>query len=469
MTTAYDRVLYPTTLFEQTHPDRMFALARLGGLDPVDPRQARIMDIGGGNCVNLMALAAAWPGCEAHGFDLSANAVATGERIRAASGLANVHLAVEDLTVADRRYPAGSFDYIICHGVYAWVPPFVRDACMKLVSHLLSDRGVAVISYNAMPGGHIRMLMREMLQIEVGHLEDPEEKMAAARDFLEKYMREDAGSDPMRKVLGIVAESMLARPETSLFHDEMGECFYPQRVDEVASAAAGVGLRYLTDSGTHLQLGGFLPGPDLPDDPDAEVVGQTLRHDYATMRFFRHSLFVRDSQPLDRRIEAGRMDGLYLSSNVEREEDGGFRHKEHRFEIRDEVLAAAVDQVAVRFPFRVPVEEVTDDPRHRRVLLELANQNLLAFHSGPAPFADRAGPRPEVSPLVRGMLACGERKVATLSHDLVAIDQASARALLSAADGTRTIEDIRALDTGIPPAEVEDALADAAKRGLVRA
>jgi trans-aconitate methyltransferase len=150
--TSYDRVVYPTGVFAQAHPERLAVSAKLHGLDPVDPAKARILEIGGGNSMNLISIASAYPECEAHGVDLSETAIAKGQEFVDAAGLGNVHLAVDDIREAHNRYPAKSFDYVISHGVYAWVEPDVAKALMALVGHVLADRGVAILSYNCMPG-----------------------------------------------------------------------------------------------------------------------------------------------------------------------------------------------------------------------------------------------------------------------------------------------------------------------------
>ena len=201
MTTPYDRVAYPSSVFVQTHPERLAVLMRLAGLTPADPSRSRILEIGGGDCLNLLSFAAMWPQCEAHGFDLSEVAIARGVRFAQGAELENVALVVEDIMEAHHRYPARAFDYVILHGVYAWVPDEVRDACMALIAHVLSDNGVAMISYNAMPGGHIRLIMREMLMNVIEGVEDFEGRIEVTRSFLEDYAKPRDGDDALAKVL----------------------------------------------------------------------------------------------------------------------------------------------------------------------------------------------------------------------------------------------------------------------------
>ncbi|NLR72748.1 methyltransferase domain-containing protein [Novosphingobium sp. ERN07] len=468
MTTPYDRVAYPTTVFAQTNPERLAVLAHLAGLNPVPVQEARILEIGGGNCVNLIAMAAMWPGCDAHGFDLSETAIARGQEIVDASGLTNVTLAVEDICEAHHRYPAGAFDYVIAHGVYAWVPDHVREATMRLAAHVLSDRGVAFISYNAMPGGHVRMIMREMLLDAIGVIDDPDERIAAVRDFLEDYARARDGDEPLATTLRQQAGNMLQRPDAVLFHDELGPCFNPQRLLDVAAAAHANGLTFLTDAGRNRQLDGFLAdGADMPDDPEGTVLLAASRDDYAALRYFRQSLFVK--QVPDRRIDATRIADLWLSTKIRRQDDGTFVLGDDVITINDDGLADALTRAAAAYPQRVPISAMTGDPKLLRVILQLYTEWYVTLHPGPAPFPVVPAERPCSGALVRGMLDLGETTLCTLDHGVIKIEQPELRALLMAADGTRTVGEIAALDTGIPPEDTLAALTACCSKALMQA
>lgn len=470
MTTAYDRVAYPSSVFTQTHPERLAVLRRLAGLPVADPRRARILEVGGGDCLNLLSFAAIWPGCEAHGFDLSEAAIRRGAALADAAGLANVTLAVEDILDARSRYAAGCFDYVIVHGVYAWVPDAVREACMDLVGHVLSEHGIAMISYNAMPGGHIRLIMREMLLNQVGDIPDFEERIAATRTFLEDYARPREGDEPLATVLRQQAASMLNRPDSVLFHDELGDCYNPQRLGDVAEAARLRGLRLLTDAGRNRHLDGFLPdGAAMPDDPDAAVLRAAIADDYASLRYFRHSLLVRESSAIDRRIDAGRIADCYLSTRLQRQADGSFALSGDSIQIADEDLAAALERAAAAAPERVPLAEIARTGEQLRVVLQLFAEWYVTLWLHPTPFPQRPGDRPQASPLVRAMLQRGDLAVCTLDHGLLKIEQAELRGLLLGADGTRSVAAIAQLDHGIPGDEVEAALTASARRGLLRA
>jgi SAM-dependent methyltransferase len=135
--TIYDAVAYPTAVFAQTHPSHLAALAQVHGLSPFDVETARVLEIGCGDGMNLLAMAAAYPRAQFHGFDLAPTVVARGRERAEAAGLTNVRLDVGDIVDAAGSLE-GSFDYVIAHGVYAWVPAQVREALMVLIGRVLA-------------------------------------------------------------------------------------------------------------------------------------------------------------------------------------------------------------------------------------------------------------------------------------------------------------------------------------------
>ena len=67
----------------------------------------------------------------------------------------------------------GEFDYVVAHGVYAWVQDPVRDALMALFARCLAPHGVAFVSYNALPGARLRTMLREMALLHAGEEAGP--------------------------------------------------------------------------------------------------------------------------------------------------------------------------------------------------------------------------------------------------------------------------------------------------------
>src|SRR5262245_53527423 len=141
--TSYDEVPYESHPLPQTHPAHLAAVARLFGLLTPPPERCRVLEIGCASGGNLIPMALTLPGSSFVGIDLSERQVAEGHRLAGALGLGNVELLHRD--VLDVGDELGRFDYVLCHGVYSWVPAPVRDRALELCATNLAPNGVAYV------------------------------------------------------------------------------------------------------------------------------------------------------------------------------------------------------------------------------------------------------------------------------------------------------------------------------------
>src|SRR5262245_22544912 len=119
-TTSYDELPYSSRAFPYTHPDRLAVWAVLLGMTPRPVGSCRVLELGCGMGANLMPMAEQLPGSQFLGIDLSTRQIAAGKQIAAELGLTNIDF--QALDILELGPSLGEFDYIICHGVYSWVP-----------------------------------------------------------------------------------------------------------------------------------------------------------------------------------------------------------------------------------------------------------------------------------------------------------------------------------------------------------
>ena len=158
---AYDTVAYPTAIVSHMTPDRIRAAGLLHGWSAPDPSAASVLEIGCGDGLNIIGMAAVAPRARHVGFDLSEHAIARGRALVAAAGLTNVTLEVGD--ILDWARKGERFDYIVCHGVYAWVPEPVQRALLGLIGAALAPGGVAYVSYDALPAAAPKVEIQRFL------------------------------------------------------------------------------------------------------------------------------------------------------------------------------------------------------------------------------------------------------------------------------------------------------------------
>jgi cyclopropane fatty-acyl-phospholipid synthase-like methyltransferase len=149
---SYDEFPYPGGTFRPTHPTHLAMIMRMFGLTPVSPKNCRVLELGCSIGSNLIPMAQDLPDSEFVGIDLSARQVEEGQGTISELGLENIEL--RQLSIMDVDESLGKFDYILCHGVYSWVPHEVQQRILEIGKQHLTDSGIQYVSYNTYPGWH---------------------------------------------------------------------------------------------------------------------------------------------------------------------------------------------------------------------------------------------------------------------------------------------------------------------------
>jgi SAM-dependent methyltransferase len=483
--TDYDRVDYPGHAYPQTHPDRLAALARLFGLSPADPARCRILELGCGDGANLLPIAEASPGCRLVGIDLAATAVDKGRRIAQAVGLANLDLRAGD--IADLPADLGEFDYVIAHGVYSWVPEPVREALLAACRRHLAPQGVAFVSYNVLPGGHLRRLLREAMLMHLEGVDGPAERTAAAREFL-GWVRDSQARDPESAASALAGEAAraAARNDAGLFHDDLSAEFHLPYFRDFCEAAARHGLQFLAEAEFAAMQDPPLP-PGARAKLDAWAPGLVEREqyrDFLVERRFRQSLLCHAELSPRSDVDAGSLAGLSLSCSLAPQPgdagDGGRTYRtvdDRLFATGDPAVQAAIARLHEAWPRALPIASlvagsfrVAGEDAGKRVMdfaLAALAAGLAQAHARQPDFASAAGERPLGSALARLQSAAGTTVTGRLGNTVL-LDDEFGRRVLALLDGTR---DRAALirETGAEPALLDRCLAGLARLALLRA
>ena len=188
---SYDSFLYVSKPFSSTNINNLQAKAKLYGLNPVPLKGARILELGASCGGNLIPQALYYPEATFTGIDLSGVQVQHGNEIIKSIGLTNVTLLEKDILDVDESF--GTFDYIIVHGIWSWVPDVVKDKILSICNKNLSDNGIAYVSYNTYPGWKRLEQLRDIMLYS--------EKRAKDQNLLERTLY-------TKNVLKMVADTM---------------------------------------------------------------------------------------------------------------------------------------------------------------------------------------------------------------------------------------------------------------------
>ena len=439
--TAYDLIPYRTFPRPQTHAERLAAVGRLFGMQPAPVEACRVLEIGCGDGGNLIPMACALAGSRFTGIDRAAAPIESASRMAADLGLANITLRAADLREIDDAW--GDFDYILAHGVYSWVPEEVREGLLALCGQRLAPAGIALISYNAYPGGHIRQMLREMMLYHTRLAETAAGRIAPARELLEMLYEVRRVSPAWQALREIEFTALLERDDAELYHDELNEWNERFYFHEFAAAARRHGLEYLGEAEPHEMF----DAPGLLGDFEGDIVEFEQYLDFFKARRFRQTLLCRQEAPIRRQTSPEQMEDFLFSAPARRLDNGrieGARgisiSAENEAAARVALALGEVDPLPLLFDDLVPYAgspEALGEILYEFLVVGFADLHVFDF-----PCEDSVTERPRASRLARYQ-AERTSDVTSACHMVVHIDDLGLK-LLRLLDGTRTHDQLAA-------------------------
>ncbi len=497
----YDEVPYPDLCHGPTHPGRLAAIAGLMNMEPVAAQRCRVLEIGCARGANLVPMAFGLPESTFVGLDVSGRQIDAAREFAGAVGLRNVQFHTMDLM--DVGPELGTFDYIVAHGVYSWVPPEVRDQLLAVCRRHLSAMGVAYVSYNTLPGWHWNLIVREMMLYHTRAIGEPRRHARAARDMVPmlRSMIPEADRSVAASVLDAYGTSHFADfagdpawEESALLHDELSVVNEPVYFHQFVEHAQQHHLQYLTGATFPRAMTDGLSAEALAQLN--EMAGDRIEFEQY-LDFLRHGAFRRtllchedvDVRPPGRFPDLG---DLCISSGAPTSGDGGPggpQADRSAEQLEHPVVAAALAHLSEVAPRAIPFADLLAEACRRaevgdpdEAIAERLSTEVFAVASagderaellGYAPvLAPVPSERPLASPIVR-VQNVRSRVVCNLLHEPVALNGLS-RALVPLLDGRHSRDDVLGellamLDDGrmssskphdMPRAQIEALLAD---------
>lgn len=458
---AYDKVRYPAQVYPKLHPSRIGAIARLHGVQAASPRACRLLEVGCGDGLTLLTLAMAYPDSRFIGVDLSSSAIARGNAMRTKLGLDNLSLQAVDLLTWD---PGDElFDYVIAHGFYSWVPTVVRERLLALCNKMMAPDAIACISYNALPGCHMRRMLWDMLKFHAGSIEDPATRVDSAQEFLQLLKSGlPEGSLYATTMAGEIDELSERLDPSVLFHDDLADINDPFTLDQFLTRARAHGLNFVAEANYHemsTRNAHERVRPLLDDIARDDLATKEQYLDFFTGRRFRQTILCRREASPSAAQDPAAIVSLQLASSLQPDEGGADAEGRLRFSLASSggvvtdntIVQAMLRTCADAYPSPLSVQALFDavsgdfeDAEARAAGLDMACRfiarafavGIIELHWDAPPFANHAGLRPLASPLARLQADRGESRVTSLRPSMVDMDIAT-RCLLSALDGKR--------------------------------
>ena len=336
---SYDELPYISGAFAETSPARLEALASFLSLTPPPSKTAKVLEIGCSYGGNLFPFAIANPQSKALGIDLSLVQINKAKELAEQMRVDNIKFMAKDicdLTDADVS-DYGKFDYIVCHGVYSWVPDAVKDAILKTIKRFLSPNGIAYVSYNVYPGWKIKDTIRDFLVFGTKDVKGEAAKVAKARELLKvlgeyaKFCQKDGNVSQIflnYESLKFHIDHILTTGDSYIAHEYLEVFNDPIYFKDFAAELDKNGLAYLAEVGLEDVFQSNLGIDEFDAYIDANFglrIEKEQMLDFLTNRVFRRSMITHKDLVSDEfsvNIGADELCKLHISVGFEKTKDG---------------------------------------------------------------------------------------------------------------------------------------------------
>lgn len=378
----YDAVPYEDCPLIQTKPDSLGLIAKLFGIDSAAPDRCRVLELGCASGGNIIPLAHYWPNSEFTGIELSKKQAALGNDIIKELGLTNINIFHKNILELDESL--GTFDYVIAHGVYSWVPKEVQDHMMRLIPSVLAPNGIAFISYNTLPGWHLRMAIRDIMLYPTNQGASPEEKKDNGIEMLYKLAKGlPETSSLSEKWLKKETEFLLKQPPSYLLHDYLEENNNPVYFYQFMEKAEANHLQFLSEADMYTMLGSSLTEEAEKELEDIEDLIEYQQYmDFYYLRYFRQTLLCHDNLNLDYELDIDKITECYFIAMLSCTEEIDLNSKNKQtfkdpkgdsFDISHPLTKAAIVALSHQFPNAYSYSQLVE------ITQEILRDNNSAF------------------------------------------------------------------------------------------
>jgi methyltransferase-like protein/protein-L-isoaspartate O-methyltransferase len=460
----YDEVAYPSYTHKQSHPDRLAVIAMLLGMQPAPVDRCRVLELGCADGGNLIPMAMSLGQSEFVGIDRAARPVQTANEILTGLGLKNIVIRRHD--VLDLPAELGDFDYIIAHGLYSWVPENVKEKILSVCKAHLKPQGIAFVSYNAYPGGHISDMVRNMLLFHLRDIPDSGQRIKQSIAFLKFLAESQIGSSSYNVLVQDELKQTLEFGPELLYHDRIAPVSTPLYFFQFIDHAASHGLQFLGEADfTELQYYNY-PSETvklLDQMAATNIILKEQYLDFLKCRRFRQTLLCHAAVEMNHVPEPRQVTKMFIASRAQ----PAATPVDFRAGIVVEFVGPRGGKVATDFPLaKAALAHLAEiHPRSlafdclldvarkltgetgagangdevatlSEILLRIYGTGILELYSRAPEYVVEVSERPVASPLARFQVERG-LEVANLRHVQVEIEDELGRELLKLLDGTR--------------------------------
>ena len=295
-----------------------FAVAANGKAFPDYAKPFKYCDLGCGEAVTTLTLAAAYPHGHFVGIDLNEQQIRNAQELATQAGLENVEFLACDFS-DPKIQEYGPFEFIAAHGIYSWVAPSVQEDFHKLVDANLAPGGLLYFCHYVRPGSAkieaVFQLLQSLMSGKNGSLQN---RVQSALTDLKTLVDEGAPLFDYHSSIPKFIAELERRDPRYLVHEFCNQFFHPRYFPEVAQDFRKIGCHYAGSTrfernGLDTQFGAGVP--KSLEALDLEIAEE--RASLLTVDQFRWDVFRRNDGFDDERKEPQeRMERFFLDATT---------------------------------------------------------------------------------------------------------------------------------------------------------
>lgn len=236
-------VPYTAGFTAEISPQWLDLVAVVGGFAP--PRREggfAWCELGCGPGMAPIVFAATNPEGTFHAVDAMPDHIARGQAIAERAGLDNLSFHALDFAAAT-ELDLPKFQYIVTHGVYAWIDEGAAASLRRFVDRHLAPGGLVYVSYNAMPGWAADMAFQHLVyNLAAGQPGDSIARFAAAAAIADRVAKAGATALTISPIVASLEEQKTKHPKAYFAHEYLAPAWRPRYVNDVRREMAEIGL-----------------------------------------------------------------------------------------------------------------------------------------------------------------------------------------------------------------------------------
>jgi len=270
-----------------------------------------IAEVGCGTGYTAGMLAAGTPNAQVLGLDYNPAHIAEARSMADASGLTNLRFLEADLAELSEaeldRLP--EFDLVTVHGLWSWVGNPVRDGLLRLLLRRLKAGGVALVSYNALPGAAGTLGLARLARAAMLTAGNGVDGAAAVRQLVQRLIAAQAAHLPPSGWRRLFTDDDLVARPGYVMHEFLTEHWRPSFFADVAASMATARCEYVGSATIDENFPQMTLSPEqrelwdeAPDDASRELI-----KDLCVPRAFRRDVYVRGLRRVPRDAAVDRL------------------------------------------------------------------------------------------------------------------------------------------------------------------